>query len=68
MRLKLKRKNDIYEYIYNKYKMYFYIQDNKDWNSDKKVKYGIADEYKSRLKTDQHSYKSEYISLFEVVK
>jgi len=45
--------------------MYFYIQDNKDWNSDKKVKYGIADEYKSRLKTDQHSYKSEYISLFE---
>jgi hypothetical protein len=44
--------------------MYFYIQDNKDWNYENKVKYGIADDYKSRLKTDQHSYKSEFISLF----
>ncbi len=45
--------------------MYFYIQDNKDWNYENKVKYGIADDYKSRLKTDQHSYRSKFISLFE---
>jgi hypothetical protein len=45
--------------------MYFYIQNNKDWNYENKVKYGIADDYKSRLKTDQHSYRSEFISLFE---
>lgn len=44
--------------------MYFYTQDNKDWNYENKVKYEIADDYKSRLKTDQHSYKSEFISLF----
>jgi len=44
--------------------MYFYIQDNKDWNYENKVKFGIADDYKSRLKTDQHSYKSEFISLY----
>jgi hypothetical protein len=45
--------------------MYFYIQDNKDWNHDKKVKYGITSDYKERLKTDQHSYPSEYINLYE---
>jgi superfamily II DNA or RNA helicase len=45
--------------------MYFYIQDNKDWHYEKKVKYGITDDYKNRLKTDQHSYPSEYIYLYE---
>jgi len=45
--------------------MYFYIQNNKDWNYENKVKYGIAEDYNKRLKTDQHSYKSEFISLYE---
>jgi len=45
--------------------MYFYIQNNKDWNYENKVKYGIAEDYNTRLKTDQHSYKSEFISLYE---
>jgi len=45
--------------------MYFYIQDNKDWNYENKVKFGITENYNERLKTDQHSYKSEYISLFK---
>lgn len=45
--------------------MYFYIQDNKDWIYENKVKYGITSDYKTRLKTDQHSYKCEFISLFK---
>ena len=45
--------------------MYFYIQNNKDWIYENKVKYGITNDYKTRLKTDQHSYKCEYISLYK---
>ena len=45
--------------------MYFYIQNNKDWNYENKVKYGITCDYKNRLKTDQHSYPSKYINLYE---
>jgi len=45
--------------------MYFYIQDNKDWHYENKVKYGITNDYNARLKTDQHSYRCEYISLYK---
>lgn len=44
---------------------YFYIQSNKDWNYENKFKYGITSDPYSRLKTDQHSYRSSYEYLFK---
>jgi superfamily II DNA or RNA helicase len=44
---------------------YFYIQSNKDWNYENKVKYGITSDPYSRLKTDQHSHRSSYKYLFK---
>ena len=45
--------------------MYFYIQDNKDWINENKVKFGVTYDYKTRIKTDQHSYKSKFISIYQ---
>ena len=48
---------------------YFYIQSNKDWNDKDnnkiKFKYGITTDLYSRLKTDQHSYRSIYTHLYK---
>ena len=44
--------------------MYFYIQENPDWEHEKKVKYGITSSYKKRINTDQHSYRTKYISIY----
>jgi hypothetical protein len=44
---------------------YLYIQENKDWNSDNKFKYGYTENPKNRLTSEQHSHKSSYIALYE---
>lgn len=46
--------------------MYFYIQTNKDWDYERKYKYGVtANPYERVNKTDQHSYRSKFIKLYE---
>jgi superfamily II DNA or RNA helicase len=44
---------------------YLYIQENKDWNSENKFKYGYTENPKNRLTSEQHSHKSSYIALYE---
>ena len=46
---------------------YLYIQTNKDWNYDNKFKYGYTEDPKHRLSSDQHSYKSSYLALYECI-
>ena len=45
--------------------MYFYILNNEDWKYEDKLKYGYTKDYNDRLKTDQHSYRCEYIALYK---
>jgi len=44
---------------------YLYIQENKDWNSENKFKYGYTENPKNRIISEQHSHKSVYIALYE---
>jgi superfamily II DNA or RNA helicase len=44
---------------------YLYIQQNKDWNSENKFKYGYTENPKNRIISEQHSHKSIYIALYE---
>ena len=44
---------------------YLYIQENKDWNSENKFKYGYTENPKNRIISEQHSHKSIYIALYE---
>ncbi len=44
---------------------YLYIQENKDWYNDNKFKYGYTQYPKNRIISEQHSYKSSYIALYE---
>jgi superfamily II DNA or RNA helicase len=46
---------------------YLYIQTNKDWNTENKFKYGYTEDPKHRLTSDQHSYKSSYLALYECI-
>jgi superfamily II DNA or RNA helicase len=46
---------------------YLYIQTNKDWNAENKFKYGYTEDPKHRLTSDQHSYKSSYLALYECI-
>ena len=46
---------------------YLYIQTNKDWNSENKFKYGYTKNPNRRFNTDQHSYKSSYLALYECI-
>lgn len=46
---------------------YLYIQSNKDWNPENKFKYGFTENPLNRLRSEQHSYKSSYISLYECI-
>jgi hypothetical protein len=41
---------------------YLYIQQNKDWNSENKFKYGYTENPKNRIISEQHSHKSIYIA------
>jgi superfamily II DNA or RNA helicase len=45
--------------------MFLYIQTNNDWNYENKFKYGITENPKERINTDQHSYKTLYKSIYE---
>jgi len=47
---------------------FFYILNNKDWEYENKLKYGIATDYNKRFNTDQHSYRSEYVSIYKYEK
>ena len=46
---------------------YLYIQTNKDWNAENKFKYGYTKDPKHRPSSDQHSYKSSYLALYECI-
>jgi hypothetical protein len=46
---------------------YLYIQTNKDWNPENKFKYGFTENPLNRLRSEQHSYKSSYIALYECI-
>ena len=43
---------------------YLYIQENKDWNTHNKFKYGFTSNPLNRIISEQHSHKSSYISLY----
>ena len=44
---------------------YLYIQENKDWYHENKFKYGYTENPKNRIISEQHSYKSSYVALYE---
>ena len=44
---------------------YLYIQENKDWHHENKFKYGYTENPKNRIISEQHSYKSSYVALYE---
>ena len=46
---------------------YLYIQENKDWNSNNKFKYGYTENPKQRIISEQHSHKSSFIALYECI-
>ena len=65
--LKSVKKYD-YNYIsFILYMKYLYIQENKDWNSNNKFKYGYTENPKQRIISEQHSHKSSFIALYECI-
>ena len=44
---------------------YLYILENREWNYDNKFKYGFTENPKQRIISEQHSYKSIFICLYE---
>jgi len=65
--LKMCKKNMIIIISFILYMKYLYIQENKDWNSNNKFKYGYTENPNQRIISEQHSHKSSFIALYECI-